>query len=61
MESTGVEGRIQVPAAVRDRLKDDFELEERGEVVVKGKGVMRTWFLVARRNGGAFGDDRPVR
>jgi len=63
MESTGVEGRIQVPAVVRDRLKDDFELEERGEVVVKGKGAMRTWFLVARRNGdtagGAFGNDRP--
>jgi adenylate cyclase len=50
MESTGVEGRIQVPDVVRPRLEDDFELEGRGEVVVKGKGVMRTWFLVGRRN-----------
>ena len=25
-------------------------LEERGEVDVKGKGVMHTWYLVGRRN-----------
>jgi len=49
MESTGVEGKIQVPEVVHDRLKDHFVLEERGEVVVKGKGVMRTWFLVGER------------
>lgn len=52
MESTGVEGKIQVPQMVHDRLKDDFVLEERGEVVVKGKGVMRTWFLVGERDRG---------
>jgi adenylate cyclase len=58
MESTGVEGKIQVPQVVHDRLKDDFVFEERGEVVVKGKGVMRTWFLIGergRRSGEAFG------
>jgi adenylate cyclase len=49
MESTGVEGKIQVPEVVHDRLTDHFVLEERGEVVVKGKGVMRTWFLVGER------------
>ena len=49
MESTGVEGKIQVPQVVHGRLKDDFVLEERGEVVVKGKGVMRTWFLAGER------------
>jgi len=58
MESTGVEGKIQVPQVVHDRLKDDFVFEERGEVVVKGKGVMRTWFVIGergRRSGEAFG------
>jgi adenylate cyclase len=50
MESTGVEGRIQVPQDVYERLNCEFVLEERGDVVVKGKGVMRTWFLAAQRD-----------
>lgn len=49
MESTDTEGRIQVPEDLYERLKDDFVLEERGDVDVKGKGIMRTWFLVGRR------------
>jgi adenylate cyclase len=49
MESTGQEGRIQVPEEVYERLKDDFVFEERGEVDVKGKGIMRTAFLVEQR------------
>ncbi|MFN3008053.1 adenylate/guanylate cyclase domain-containing protein [Mycolicibacterium wolinskyi] len=55
METTDVEGRIQVPQDVYDRLLPTFLLEERGEVEVKGKGVMRTWYLVGRR------DDEAVR
>lgn len=49
MESTGVQNRIQVPQDVQERLSGDFVFEERGEVNVKGKGVMRTWFLVGAR------------
>ena len=49
MESTDSVGRIQVPETVYERLKDKFVLEERGEVEVKGKGTMRTWYLVDRR------------
>src|SRR5882757_7593959 len=49
METTDVEGRIQVPQDVYERLKHDFVLEERGDVDVKGKGVMHTWYLVGRR------------
>ena len=55
METTDVEGRIQVPHDVYERLKHAFLLEERGDVVVKGKGVMHTWYLVGRR------DDHAVR
>jgi adenylate cyclase len=49
MESTDPLGRIQVPQNVYERLRHEFILEERGEVEVKGKGVMRTWFLVDRK------------
>jgi adenylate cyclase len=50
METTDVEGRIQVPQDVYERLNHAFLLEERGKVDVKGKGVMHTWYLVGRRN-----------
>jgi adenylate cyclase len=52
MESTDVVGRIQVPENVFERLRHRFVLEERGEVEVKGKGVMRTWFVVGRKPAG---------
>ncbi len=49
MESTDSVGRIQVPEVVYQRLKNDFVLQERGAVEVKGKGRMRTWYLVGRK------------
>jgi adenylate cyclase len=49
MESTDTEGRIQVPQAIYDRLKGDFVFEERGDVDIKGKGLMHTWYLVGKR------------
>ena len=50
MESTDIEGRIQVPQNVYERLCDQFDFEERGDVEVKGKGLMHTWYLVARQS-----------
>ncbi|WP_234825602.1 adenylate/guanylate cyclase domain-containing protein [Mycolicibacter senuensis] len=49
MESTGVPDRIQVPHDVQQRLSSDFVFEDRGDVEVKGKGVVHTWFLVGAR------------
>jgi adenylate cyclase len=49
MESTDVEGRIQVPDNVYQLLNEHFEFEERGEIEVKGKGLMQTWYLTGRR------------
>jgi adenylate cyclase len=49
METTDVEGRIQVPDSVYERLNHAFVLEERGVVDVKGKGPMHTWYLVGHR------------
>ena len=50
METTDQVGRIQVPENVYERLRDDFVLEERGEIDIKGKGVMRTWYLIGRKH-----------
>ena len=49
MESTDSVGRIQVPEDVYQRLKDDFVMQERGRIEVKGKGIMRTWYLIGRK------------
>lgn len=49
MEATDSVGRIQVPEAMYGRLKDEFVLQERGHIDVKGKGPMRTWYLIGRK------------
>ncbi len=49
MESTDSVGRIQVPETMYVRLKDEFVLQERGHIDVKGKGPMRTWYLIGRK------------
>ncbi len=50
METTDVEGRIQVPDNIYERLRASFVLEERGDVDIKGKGLMHTWYLVGHRS-----------
>jgi class 3 adenylate cyclase len=45
MESTGIAGRIQITPDTAELLRDEFELEARGEIEVKGKGMMETFFL----------------
>lgn len=49
MESTDPTGHIQVPQDVYERLRGEFEFAERGDVDIKGKGVMHTWYLVGRQ------------
>lgn len=58
MESTDSVGQIQVPEDVFHRLKDDFVLRERGDIEIKGKGSMRTWYLIGRKPGAGSGDVR---
>ena len=48
MESHGVAGRIQVTDSTREHLSEPFMLEERGVIDLKGKGEMKTYFLVGR-------------
>ena len=46
MESHSLPGRTQVSAAMYQRIKGKFQLEERGRVEVKGRGNMMTYWLI---------------
>ena len=50
MESHGTPGEIQVTRATYELLRDEFELEPRGTVPIKGKGDIETWYLVGAHN-----------
>jgi adenylate cyclase len=52
MESHGTPGQIQVTQVTCELLGDEFELEPRGAVSIKGKGDVATWYLVGRRDSG---------
>ncbi len=45
MESSGLPGKIQVTEATYERLKDQYQFEKRGQVSVKGRGDMTTYWL----------------
>ena len=62
IESTGSPGRIHVSDGFMVRLKDSFRFEPRGEVELKGKGRMETYFLEGRRyDGHRESDPQPSR
>lgn len=50
MESQGLPGYIQVTTAIYDELKDRYVFEERGAIVVKGKGEMIAYWLKAKKD-----------
>ena len=45
MESHGEPGKIQVTTSTYDRIKDDYVLDYRGSIMVKGRGSLETYFL----------------
>jgi long-subunit acyl-CoA synthetase (AMP-forming) len=50
METNGITGRIQCTERFKEKLGSRSEelgikLEERGEIEVKGKGMMKTYFI----------------
>jgi class 3 adenylate cyclase len=49
MESHGEPGRIQISDETRVLLGNDFRCEPRGNISVKGKGEMTTWWLIGER------------
>jgi adenylate cyclase len=61
MESQGTSDRIQITRATYELLKEEFVCEYRGSVPVKGKGEVKTWYLLARRDlPGKAAEDRPA-
>ena len=55
MESQGEPGYIQVSEMVYEHLKKNFRFQERGNIPIKGKGLMKTYWLVARKVPNNFG------
>jgi PAS domain S-box-containing protein len=49
MESSGIPGKIQVTAATKERLQDKYLFEERGAILVKGKGKMISYWLTGKK------------
>jgi class 3 adenylate cyclase len=49
MESHGVPGRVHISAVTADLVRSTFELEARGPVDIKGKGIMETFLIVAAK------------
>lgn len=48
METHGLSDKIHVTEAVREALALLFEFEARGPILVKGKGEMKTYFLLGK-------------
>lgn len=46
MESHGIDGKIHCTEAVFRALSRNCAFEERGEIEIKGKGMMKTYFLI---------------
>lgn len=50
MESHGQPGAIQVTDTTYEILKNDYILEPRGTIPVKGRGEMMTYWLMSRKS-----------
>ena len=51
MESSGVPERIHLSNDTYNQLinRDQYVIEERGEITIKGKGLMLTYFLLDKK------------
>ncbi|MDJ1176325.1 adenylate/guanylate cyclase domain-containing protein [Roseofilum capinflatum] len=48
MESHGLPGTIQVSQSTYEKLQGKYHFQERGEIPIKGKGLMKTYFLIRK-------------
>ena len=49
MEWHGTAGEIQITESTMGLIANDFEVQYRGIVEIKGKGPMKTYFLKGRK------------
>ena len=49
MESHSLNGKIQITEPTYNLIKEKFLIEERGIIDVKGKGEMKTYFLISKK------------
>jgi adenylate cyclase len=50
MESTGTSGSIQVSGAAYERLRGEFNFQQREGIMIKGKGEVTTYILLSERS-----------
>ena len=50
MESHGEAGRVHVSSSTYALIKENFDCAARGNIVIKGKGEMETWFILHRKS-----------
>ena len=60
LEGAGVPGRIQVGRQTYERLFDSFGFEARGEIELKGKGLVETFLVTAPRKLAPHGRAAPL-
>ena len=49
MECHGTSGRVQITTGTYELIKDQFVCEPRGSILVKGKGAMPIWHVIAEK------------
>ncbi|MBN1761347.1 MAG: adenylate/guanylate cyclase domain-containing protein [Chitinispirillaceae bacterium] len=49
MESHGEAGTIHTTGTVYEQLKENYRFESRGEIEIKGKGMLETYFLIGKK------------
>ncbi|MFO8040467.1 MAG: adenylate/guanylate cyclase domain-containing protein [Sodalinema sp.] len=50
MESHGEPGKIQVTEATYERLKERYTFQERGMIALKGRGDMKSYWLIGKKS-----------
>lgn len=50
MESTSAAMKVHISQSTRDALGPNYTVKERGEIEVKGKGVMKTYWLEGKQH-----------
>jgi class 3 adenylate cyclase len=48
MESHGLPGMIQVSQSTYEKLQGKYQFQERGVIPIKGKGQLKTYFLIGK-------------